>query len=124
MSPSSEVQVSVRTVSQCAVLDIDAENFTYPHTGVLKNQVNHLLQEGRRQFVFNFERVRLVDSYGLASIIATLKLIREHHGALALCGLNDIFHHLVEVTHLERVLEIWPSEAQAVYDVGTRCKSA
>ncbi len=102
------------------VLDIQAENFTYPQTAVLKQHVARLLEAGHRAFVLNVAGVRLVDSYGLATIVSVFKMIRDNKGMIALYGLNDMFTYLVEVTHLDRVLEIWPSEAQATYFLNTQ----
>lgn len=121
---SSVVEITDRNVDGCIVLDISATNFTYPQTAALKNYVAHLLADGHRYFVFNVTGVELVDSYGLATIISTLKTIQEHQGGLALYGLNEMFVRLVKVTHLDRVLEVWPSESQATYYLTTQAKSA
>jgi anti-anti-sigma factor len=113
------VEITHREVEGCAVLDIKAENFTYPQTVALKNYVGHLLEAGHKNFIYNCAGIGLVDSYGLATIISTLKMIKERGGALALYSLNDMFSRLVEVTHLDRALEIWPSEAQAIYYISS-----
>jgi anti-anti-sigma factor len=109
------IEISVREVEDCMVLDIKAENFTYPHSAILKNHVAHLLEGHHRYFVLNMELVKVVDSFGLASVISTLKMIKERGGNMALYGLNNTVNRLVEITHLDRVLEIWTSESQAIY---------
>jgi anti-sigma B factor antagonist len=119
----NEVHIVERQVDGCVVLDIEAENFTYPQTATLKNRVAHLQEAGFRFFVLNMSQVKIIDSYGLATIVAVLKIIKEHHGGLAMFGLNDLGVHLVELTHLDRVLEVWPSEAQAIYCLTPLMKS-
>ncbi len=121
---NGEVRITDRPGEGCTILDISAENFTYPQTASLKNYVAHLLEAGERNFVLNVSEVRIVDSYGLATIVSVLKNVKEHGGGIALCGLNDMFNHLVKVTHLDRVLEIWPSEAQAAYCLANFNKSS
>jgi anti-sigma B factor antagonist len=117
------VYISDRQVDGCTVLDIRAENFTYPQSVALKNYVAHLIEQGEKFFVLNVNEVHLVDSYGLATIISVLKMTQERGGAIALYGLNETFTKLVKVTHLDRVLETWPSEAQATYYLVTTAKS-
>ena len=68
--------------------------------------------------------LNIVDSYGLATVVSTLKIIKDHHGNLALCGLNELFVRLVELTHLDRVLEVWDTEAQAIYYLSTNTKGS
>lgn len=117
------VEITHREVDGCLVLDIQAENFTYPQTATLKNYVAHLIQDGYKLFVLNVTGVRLVDSYGLATIISVLKMTQEAGGGIALYGLNDMFSYLVKVTQLDKVLETWPNEAQATYYLVSVSKS-
>lgn len=119
---SQVVDVTDRKVDGCMVLDVQAENFTYPQTSSLKNHVAHLLEAGERYFVIQLTGVRIIDSYGLATIISTIKMVKERGGDVTLCGLNDTFNHLLKVTHLDKILEVWPSEAQAVYYLSTSAK--
>ncbi len=112
---NTTVEITHREASGCVILDIKAENFTYPQNAILKNHVAHLLQAGHKLFVLNLSQVQLLDSYGLATIVSVLKMIKEKNGTMALCGLNDTINYLVEVTSLDKVLEIWSSEAQATY---------
>ncbi len=120
---NTDVEITDRNVDGCVVLDIKAENFTYPQTVVLKSHVSRLIDVGNHYFVLNATAIKLIDSYGLATIISVFKMIKEAEGALALYGLNEMFTHLVKVTHLNNVLEIWSSEAQATYYLSTIAKT-
>lgn len=109
------IQVSVRALDQCMVLDLHGQQFTYPHTAVLKNTVSSLIEEGKQFFVINLADIQMVDSFGLATILSVLKMAKTVNGNIALCGVNDAVENLVKLTHLQRVLDIWPSESQAAY---------
>lgn len=119
---SEVIELAVRETEGCIILDIHADNFTYPYTSVVKKNISEHLANGKRYFVLNAQDIKIVDSYGLATIVSSLKLIRDHHGGLALCGLNEMFEKLVKLTHMDKVLEIWPSEAQATYYLSTLIK--
>jgi anti-anti-sigma factor len=120
---SSTIKITERELDGCIIMDIRAESFTYPQTSILKTRIAELLDNGHRLFVLNCTEVQLADSYGLATIVSSLKMIKEHSGFMAMCGLNDMFNRLVELTHLDKVLEIWPSEAQATYYLNSQQNS-
>lgn len=109
------VNITLRPLEGCLVLDIEATQFTYPYTAVLKTEIQSLIEKGHRHFILNLASVQMVDSFGLATILSVLKVIREAKGNLALCGLNETVIRLVKITHLHNVLETWDSDTQAAY---------
>lgn len=111
---NQSVEITSRSVEGCFVLKIDAPHFTYPYSSSLKTAIEELLTPETAYFVLDCSAIELIDSYGLASIVSALKVIRDHNGGLALFGLNSTFEKLVDLTHLNKVLEIWPSEGQAI----------
>ncbi len=108
-----------RFLPDCVVVDVIDDKFGYPKTMVLKNHVAKLLMEGHRHVVLNLSQVQTLDSFGIAVLISLLKLCRELKGNLTLFGLNKQVSSLMELTHMDRVLDIWESEAQAISQVRT-----
>ena len=119
---SSSVEFTDRQVQGCIIIDVKADNFVYPQTPLLKNHVAHLIEQGVKFIALNMGGIGIIDSYGLATIISIRKMTKEIDGGLVLYGLNDMLTHLVEVTHLDRALDIWPSEAQALYFLSSTYK--
>ncbi len=113
------MELNNRFLSECVVIDIADDKFGYPKTLVLKSHVSKLLTEGHRHVVLNLDNVEMLDSFGIAVLISLLKLCKEQKGNLTLYGLNPQVARLMELTHMDRVLEIWESEAQAVSRVKT-----
>jgi anti-sigma B factor antagonist len=103
-----------RFLSGCVVVNIVDDKFGYPKTLILKSHVTKLLTEGHRHIVLNLAQVETLDSFGIAVLISLLKLCKEIKGSLTLYGLNDQVSRLMELTHMDRVLEIWESEEQAI----------
>jgi anti-sigma B factor antagonist len=108
------MELSNRFLPECVVVDIEDDKFGYPKTLVLKSHIAKLLTEGHRHVVLNLGRVEMLDSFGIAVLISLLKLCKECKGNLTLYGLNEQVSRLMELTHMDRVLEIWESEGQAV----------
>jgi anti-sigma B factor antagonist len=77
----------------------------------------HLLQNNHEYLVLNLSNVKMLDSFGLAVIISILKLCKQANGNVTLYGLNPTVTRLMEITHMDRVLDIWPTEGQAVAHV-------
>ncbi len=113
------MELSNRFLPDCVIVDIEDDKFGYPKTLVLKNHVTHLLENGHSHVVLNLNRVAMLDSFGIAVLISLLKLCRERKGNLTLYGLNDQVTRLIELTHMDRVLDIWETEGQAVSQVKT-----
>ena len=111
------MELSNRFLPECVVIDIEDDKFGYPKTLVLKNHVMHLLEKGHKHVVLNLEKVEMLDSFGIAVLISLLKLCKERRGNLTLYGLNDQVTRLIELTHMDRVLDIWETEGQAISQV-------
>jgi anti-anti-sigma factor len=108
------MELSNRFLPECVVVDIADDKFGYPKTLVLKNHVSHLLEKGFSHVVLNLADVEMLDSFGIAVLISLLKLCKERNGNLTLYGLNEQVTRLMELTHMDRVLEIWETEGQAI----------
>jgi anti-sigma B factor antagonist len=116
------MELTNRFQEECVIIDIAEERFEYPKTMVLKNHALKLLQEGHNHFVLNLSEVENLDSFGIAVIVSILKHCKEAKGNLTLYGLNEQVMRLIELTHMDRVLDIWPSEGQAVAQVRVKVK--
>ncbi len=76
----------------------------------LKKQINSLITEGAKNVIVNLEAVEYLDSTALGVLIGRLKKLREVDGSLDIvCG-NGRVKRIFEITGLDKVLTIWPSE--------------
>jgi anti-sigma B factor antagonist len=111
------MELANRFLPECVIVDISDDQFGYPKTLVLKSHITHLLAAGHRHIVLNLGSVGMLDSFGLAVLISLLKLCKENKGNLTLYGMNQQITRLIELTHMDRVLDIWETEGQAVSQV-------
>jgi len=103
-----------REIDGCVVVDINEPKFEHPKTQLLKNHTAKLIQDGKSHLVFNLSNVEMVDSFGIAVFISVLKQCKKAGGNLTLFGLNDQVVYLMELTRMDRVLDIWETEGQAI----------
>jgi len=108
------MDISHRLVNHCAIIDVEAGTVQHPQTVVLKNYVNHLLRAGITHFVFNLQKVSLLDSFGVAVLLSIYKQCRQQGGMLSLCELNPNIMHVMTITRMDRVLTICENETDAI----------
>lgn len=67
-----------------------------------------------RRLLLNLSRVYKLSSSLLGRLTALNKLLLPLDGQLALCGLEPEVQHVIELCQLQRLLHIYPSEAEAL----------
>jgi anti-sigma B factor antagonist len=73
------------------------------------------IKEKKTAKVFlNLEKVRYIDSSGIASLVEGLKASRDMGSRLILYGLSKTVREVMELSRLQKIFEIHESEAQAL----------
>lgn len=68
---------------------------------------------GRRKVVLDLDRVRFLDSSGVAALVSTLKKL-EPGGQVRLVGAHDEVRQVLKLTRLEKVFPVDPSVEDAL----------
>jgi anti-sigma B factor antagonist len=71
----------------------------------------------RRRLVLNFGNVERLSSAVLGSVVALDRAVRRAGGRVALCGVRPDLAHLLTITRLDRHLDIYPSEGEALQNL-------
>lgn len=80
-----------------------------------KDYLDNLVKENEGKIVIlNMDGVVYMNSIGLGIIIDTYKKFKETNGRLVLCNLLPDIMNLFEVTRLNRFIEIFGNESEAV----------
>jgi anti-sigma B factor antagonist len=82
----------------------------------LKAVIGDAVKEGPSRLVIDMEGVSFVDSTGLGSVIAALKLVRGTRGDLRLAAPNQQVRVVLELTTLDRVFAYYPTVEDALTD--------
>ena len=80
----------------------------------MKTRFRQLAQEGRSHHVIDLSRLDDLDSGGLASLISTLRAVRESGGSVHLVAGSDRVTHILEVTAMSRLFKVHPSLQDAL----------
>jgi anti-sigma B factor antagonist len=66
------------------------------------------------RIVINLSRVGYIDSSGLATLVELLKKLRGRKGTLALTGMTGKVRSLFEITKLDKLFDIQPTDEAAL----------
>lgn len=82
------------------------ENFVVDEVATFRVKVNKLIEEGNKNFIFNFSQCDFMDSTGLGALVAIYKKCAENGGSIKLKSLKPNVEKLFKLTRLDKVFEI------------------
>lgn len=85
---------------------------------VFRDCVNRLVAEGRVNIVLDLTEVTRIDSAGLGMLVSKYLTARKHGGTIKLLHLTPRSDHLIDITRLATVFEIFEEEDDAVRSFG------
>lgn len=83
----------------------------------LKGEFINLNAQGSKNIILNLDDVKYVDSSGLSAILTANRLCGTSGGLLVICHINSHVEKLIKISHLESVLNILPTQDEAVQEV-------
>jgi anti-sigma B factor antagonist len=78
-----------------------------------KGKIVDWINAGHHRIVLNLSQVDFVDSSGLGAIVSCLKTLGGN-GDLVICGIQETVMSLFQLTRMNRVFQIFPTEAEAL----------
>jgi anti-sigma B factor antagonist len=108
------MQIEERVVNNVTVLDLRGKMTLGEGDELLKDKINSLLQQDRKQIVLNLEGVPYIDSAGLGEIVRTYTTVSRQGGKLKLVNLTKRITDLLSITKLLTVFETFESEQDAI----------
>jgi len=113
------VEVRQHSSSNVTVLTIHGRIDTY-NVHLLQQQLEHVLLSKSSALVIDLGGVDFMDSSGLAVLVQSMKKCRERGGDLRLSNPQRAVRMILELTRLDRAVEIFPCEADAIASFSLR----
>jgi anti-sigma B factor antagonist len=108
------MNISTRQFENASIVDVTGDITLY-NTPEVRRILLDLLKEKRvRRVIVNLEKVKYIDSAGVASLVEGLKLSRDLKSGFALFGLSRSTREVLELTRLLKVFEVHDTEEQAL----------
>ena len=108
------MQIEERVVGNVTILDLKGKITLGEGDEALRDKINSLVHQGRKQILINFGGVPYVDSAGLGEIVRTYTTVSRQGGQLKLVNLTKRITDLLMITKLLTVFETFESEQDAL----------
>lgn len=102
----------VQTSENIAVLSLAGrlESHTVPE---LQERIMHAMNTLSPYLIIDLTDVSFIDSSGLVMFVQNMRRCREKGGDLFLCGLQQPVRMVLELTRLDKAIQIFPNQAEA-----------
>jgi anti-sigma B factor antagonist len=116
MVPDGLPRLGVRDVDGLAVVDFVNAEVLFEGGAIreLSAQLHHLIEEGHTRLLLNLGGIRLMSGGMLATLVGLHRRVERAQGRLGLFGLDPVLRDMVRICRLERVLEIYCDEQDAL----------
>jgi anti-sigma B factor antagonist len=108
------MQIEERVVGDVTILDLKGKITLGEGDEALKDKINSLTLQNRRQILLNLEGVPYIDSAGLGEVVRTYTTVSRQGGQLKLVNLTKRIEDLLSITKLLTVFETFDTEAEAL----------
>ena len=83
-------------------------------SNAVRETVNSLISEGKKQIVLDMKNIDYIDSSGLGALVAAHLSANTQGAAMRLCNLGRRFSKVLQLTRLIAVFNVYSTEAAAV----------
>jgi anti-sigma B factor antagonist len=108
------MDVSTREVGTATIVDIVGDITLYNSPEVRRVLLSLLKEKRAARVIVNLEKVKYIDSAGVASLVEGLKTSRDLKTGFALYGLSRTTREVLELTRLIKVFEVHDNEEEAL----------
>ena len=108
------MQIAERETGSVTVLDLSGKITLGEGDNQLKDKLNSLLHQGKKNVLFNLAEVNYVDSAGLGALVMAYTTVTREGGSLKLLNVTRKLQDLLSITKLLTVFETFDSEDEAL----------
>jgi len=110
---SSETKIASRESGAKTIVDVDAQNVDFRNCEAIKSAVASMVSQGSKNIILNLSKVSFMDSSGLSVILFCKRTCEEAGGSFGAFGLQNYVNNLVNLTNLNKTIDIFQTEAEA-----------
>lgn len=108
------MELSTRQIDTATIIDVVGDITLYNSPDVRKVLLDLLKGKHAPRVIVNLEKVRYIDSAGVASLVEGLKISRDLKSEFALYGLTRTTREVLELTRLIKVFDVYETEEEAL----------
>ncbi|MBX2861794.1 MAG: STAS domain-containing protein [Vampirovibrio sp.] len=110
----NETNIVVRESGDKCIVLLDTQNVDFRNCETIKSSVANLVNTGKTHLILGLEKVSFMDSSGLSVLLFCKRTCEEAQGSFTMFGLQSYVNNLVTLTNLNKSIEIFESESDAL----------
>ncbi len=99
------MQISERQSGSVTILDLSGKITLGEDGTLLKDKLQSLLHQGKKNILFNLAQVQYVDSAGLGALVSAYTTVTREGGSLKLVNVTKKLQDLLSITKLLTVFD-------------------
>jgi anti-sigma B factor antagonist len=107
------LEVNPRRMAGVTILDLRGRMVAGAEADSLRDRLLHAFEKGEHWILLNFEEVSYVDSSGLGEMVSAYAALTRRGGIVHLLNVSGHLAHLLAVTGLDRLFDVFDDEAAA-----------
>jgi anti-sigma B factor antagonist len=88
-----------------------------PNCQQIEQAVDEIIRRHETCAIFDLSGVSFIDSSGVGTLVRSLTKLKKLGGTLRLTGVKGMVEGVLKLTQVDRVLEIYPTAAEASKDL-------
>ena len=108
------LKMTNREVDGASVVALDGRIVMGAEGNALRQELQKLVAEGKKNIVLNMSNIEYVDSAGLGTLVAAHLSAKSQGASLKLCHLGSKLQEVLQITRLSTVFQVCSTEAAAV----------
>ena len=110
------MEIKQRTINDCIIVDINGVLDFYNHTS-LYDTINALNNSGNTKIIINMKNVQYIDSTGIGSLVALVKMAKNQSIDLRFADLQETVKHRLKSSKLYSYLPIAETVEDALIEL-------
>jgi len=111
---ATRMQVIERRIGDVTILQLIGRLELETGDIILRDTINHLVEEGQVKLVLDMKDVTRLDSAGIGMLVSKYLTVRRAGGTIKLLHPTERTDHLMDITKLTTVFQVFDDEASAV----------
>jgi anti-sigma B factor antagonist len=111
---STDTITATRQSNDKVIVDVQTQNVDFRNCETIKSSVATVVSSGQKHVLLNLTQVNFMDSSGLSVILFCKRTCEEAGGKFGVFGLQSYVNNLVNLTNLNKTIDIFKSEAEAL----------
>ncbi len=108
------MKIKQREVDGITVIDLSGEMYGGPEGTRLIEMVSELASDKKLDLIINLSKVKWISSTGLGILVSARSRFAKEGGVVKLCHPNDRVLGILQVTRLNLIFDVYPSEKEAI----------